>query len=146
MTDLGRSLLAALLSATTRWMCACARVPRLPNKRDNCAIFARRHIKQCVLTAWQVVIPAKLMAFSILRLYPSGGRSTPSCFQLMKRKTLKKLNGGETSKTAHCTLRQGHAYAQNWYTPMWTVDAGTRAIFRPEIPCQFPKKTENTQA
>lgn len=74
-------------------VCVCARArvrACLPNKSDNCSIVACRHIKQCVLSAWQVVIPAKLMAFLILLLHPSGPESTPSCFQLMKRKSYKK--------------------------------------------------------
>lgn len=83
---------------------ACARAPLSPNKRDNCSIFARRRTKRCVLTAWQVVIPVKLMTFSILWLHPSGPVSNLSCFQLMKRKALKKkperTNRGHSNKGA----------------------------------------------
>lgn len=87
------------------------RLPRLPNKRDNCSIFACRHIKQCVLTAWQAVIPVKLMAFSILLLHPSGPREHPVMFSINEEKTIKKkLKAGVTKWTTASTHTQTRAH------------------------------------
>lgn len=112
---------------------ACGRVPWLPNKRDNCSVFAGRHIKQCVLTAWQAVIHAKLMAFSIPLARSIRRPERGVVFSINEEKNIFffKLNSRETSWAAGLESGLGCCACANKllvirFTPYCVVDGNLR--------------------